>query len=686
MKFNPSHFNCSIMKKSILLISALFVYATICLHAQNNVEFTKANFKKDKNLKKIYTSYVKKGDKFYFYFDRGYLVALDYYLMAYQKHPNSAMLNYKIADCYLHTLYKYKALPHIMKAQELDPAVSYDIDYKIGLSNHLGGNFNEAVKYYNKFKSNYKGANGDSLTMATRRIQECNHGIELEQENLYQVLNLGSKVNSEYAEYVPLIRADQSYMLFTSRRPQRKMDSTITDKMIKGERLSGFDMEYHEDIFKVDHLDDSTWSLPCRFDYSTRKKAMHDACVSLSFDGLTIYNYRSKNNGDLYTCQVENGKWTKTLPMKGINTKYREDHIAMAYDNKTVYFVSDRPGGLGGKDIWKSSRKGNGEWMEPENLGPNVNTEYDEEGVFIHPDGKTIYFSSRGHNTMGGFDIFESTFEEGKWTAPLNMGSPVNSPDDDVFFVLTADGKTAYLSSVKEGGYGMQDIYAITAFEKKKHKKTDVMICKGWVVDKGSKTKLNAKVEIIDNSTGTKVYSGNINAEDGFLVSLPTGVNGRNYEIIVEANGYLTHSENFDLVRNKEVGEFKLNEKIVEIEIEKGMDKDMLVLNNIFFDHNQAELKPESKTVLENAVNKLNANPNYKIEIYGHTDDVGSDAYNQQLSEKRVEAVKQYLIQIGFDQKRIVKVAGYGKTKPLWPNDSEEGRYHNRRVEFKLVQ
>ncbi len=672
------------MKKLVFII-AMFLISTSYLLSQTNVEFTKENFKQDKTLKKVYTSFVKKGDKFYYFYERGYLVALEYYLMAYYQHPNSALLNYKIGDCYLHTLYKYKALPYILKARELNPNVTYNIEYTTGLAYHQRGDFDEAIRYYEKFKSGYQGKDPDSLTMVSRKIQECNYGNEMGKENLYQIINLGAKVNTEYAEYVPLIKADQSYMLFTSRRPQRTMDSTNIEKVIKGERLSGFDMEYHEDIFKTDNVGDSSWSLPCRFDYSTRKQAMHDACVSLSFDGLTIYNYRSNNNGDLYTCQVEDGKWGKTIPLKGINTKYREDHIAMAYDNRTVYFVSDRPGGLGGKDIWKSTRKGNGEWMEPENLGPSVNTEYDEEGVFIHPDGKTIYFSSRGHNTMGGYDIFESSFEDGKWTAPLNMGYPVNSPDDDVFFVLTADGKTAYLSSVKEDGYGMQDIYAITAFEKKRNKKTDIVILKGYIADKESKKKINAKVEIVDNNTGIKMYSGMVSAEDGFVVSLPTGFKGKNYTISVEANGYSLYSENFDLVKNDGVKEFKEYEKVVEIGMEKGDLDHLLVLNNVFFDHNKAEIKNETKIVLNSVIEMLNTDPNLKIEIIGHTDNVGSEDYNQKLSEKRALAVRDFLIAAGLDPTRIVKATGYGKNKPAESNDTEEGRFHNRRVEFKLI-
>ncbi len=671
------------MRKIILSISTL-LFCALQLSAQNNVEFTKENLKNNKDLKKVYTNYVKKGDKFYFGHERGYLVALEYYMMAYNEHPSSAMLNYKIADCYLHTLYKYKALPHAIKAYELNPKVSFDIDYVIGMGYHQVQDFDNAIAYYNKFMTNYSGKNADTLAMAKRKVVECGNGKELVKENVYEVVNMGPDVNSEYAEYVPLVKADKSYMLFTSRRPQQKVDLANTSKKIRGERLSKFDMDYHEDIFKTINESDTSWSQPCRFDYSTRKNSLHDACVSLSYDGATIYNYRGNNNGDLYTATIKDGKWTKTVPLKGINTKYREDHIAVAFDNKTAYFVSDRPGGQGGKDIWQSTRINENEWSTPVNLGPMVNTAFDEEGVFIHPDGKTIYFSSRGHNTMGGFDVFETTFEDGKWTTPLNMGYPTNSPDDDVFFILSSDGKTAYLSSVKEGGYGMQDIYAIGTFEKKKDKRKDkdpeFVSYKGYVVDKDSKTKLKAKIEIIDNSTGLKVYTEEVDDKNGYTVALPSDKKHKSYTINVTVEGYVVYTETVDVSGNKEI------DKNIELEKVKVVISNVIILDHVYFDYDKAHIKDESRPELDSALMYLNANPEIKIEIEGHTDNVGSADYNLKLSQDRANSVRDYLISKGFDPKRILKVTGFGNTRPLVQGDSEDAKSKNRRVEFELIR
>lgn len=667
------------MKK---LITLLYMCFLIPLVYSQNVEFTKANFKNDKELKKTYNKYVKQGDKFYFDHERGYLMALEYYMMAYKEHPNSSLLNYKIADCYLHTLYKYRALEHAKKAVELNPKVMYDIDYVLGMAYHQRSEFDLAIRHYQLFKSSYSGNDPDSLAMVNKRIEECTYGKELVKEELYDVVNMGRDVNSEYAEYVPLIKADQSMMLFTARKPINLKDTVNhPNSKVKGERLSGFDFDYYEDIFVTERVDDSTWSKTKRFDYSTERKGIHDASVSLSFDGQTIYNYRSVNEGDLYYSEIENGKWTDPKPMTGINSKYRESHVAIAFDNKTAYFVSNRPGGYGGKDIYKATKLEDGTWGNIENLGPEINTKYEEDGVFIHPDGKTLYFSSQGHNTMGGYDIFMSSYDDGKWSTPENVGYPVNSPDDDIFFVLTADGKHAYLSSVKEGGYGMQDIYVITPYENKKQKKFDVVLFKGIVIDKETKQRIDAKVEIVDNGTNTVMFSNHVDAERGFLVSLPTGKKGKNYGIAVEAKGYLFYSENFDLTLKDG---FKEYYKVIEME--KVKVGSILTMRNIFFDFDKSDLKNESKTELDRALKVLAEYPTINIQIEGHTDNIGTDDYNQNLSERRAKAVEAYLIQNGLDPKRIIKVIGFGESKPVDTNETDEGRAYNRRVEFRIVE
>jgi outer membrane protein OmpA-like peptidoglycan-associated protein len=259
------------------------------------------------------------------------------------------------------------------------------------------------------------------------------------------------------------------------------------------------------------------------------------------------------------------------------------------------------------------------------------------------------------------------------------MGYPINSPDDDVFFVLTADGRNAYLSSVKETGYGKQDIYSIRPFEKKVFKEFHMVLFKGILKDRETLQLLGGKVNITDNKESKEIFEAEVNAADGtFLVSLPSG---KNYGIAVESEGYLFHSENFDLIIPDG---YKEVEKVILLEKVKAGTK--LTLNNVFFDFDKSDLKSESKAELNRAIELLNKYPNLKIEIRGHTDNVGDDSYNQKLSERRANAVREYLVKNGFAAGRIVKVVGYGEAVPKETNDTKEGRAKNRRVEFVIIE
>lgn len=642
--------------------------------AQSNVEFTKENFKTHKGLKKVYKKYVRKGDKYYFTDDKVYPVALEYYLLALQKHENSAMLNYLIADCYLHTFEKYKALDYINRAIELNPSVAENVDFVIGWSLHHKFEFKKAIVHYEKFLSYKRGTlPKDSLLMVEKHIEECKNGIELIKSEDYEVLNVGNVINTKYSEYVPIITADERYMVFTARRPKERKNR------IKKIDFIHYYFKYNEDIFRSNHVD-SSWTTPLKYGTIINKGKRHDACVSLSLDGQTIFTYTGENGGDLYYEKIEHGVWSKPKKMEGvINTTYRESHISVNYDMNSAYLISDRPGGYGGTDIWLVTKNEAGVWEKIENLGPTINTPYNEDGVFIHPDGRTLYFSSEGHNSMGGFDIYETNFDDSThtWSMPLNMGKPINSPDDDIFFVLTADGKNAYLSSVKETGYGMQDIYCIRPFEKKAFKDFHLVLFKGIVIDKETKERLSAKVEIVDNETGKVLFSSNVDPELGFVISLPAG---KNYGIAVEKDGYLFYSENFNLVKKTK---YKEIEKIIELEkIKKGSK---LILRNVFFDYDKSDLKNESVTELNRLIKLLLANPTVHIQLEGHTDNHGTDEYNIGLSQRRINSVKEYLINNGLPAERIKNTIGFGEAKPIDTNDTDEGRANNRRVEFVIV-
>lgn len=654
----------------LLFVVAFFILLNNTL--AQNVEFTKENMKNDKNLRKTYQQYFKKGLDYYYSDENLYSVAIDYFLKTYEQHKNSAFLNYLIADCYLHTQEKFKALKYATRAAELDPSVAYNIDYVLGAAYHQEFEMEKALFYLHKFHDAYKSqtSDPDSLKMIDRLIEQANNGLQQIEFTDYEIVNLGNEINTPFSEYVPLITADNRYLIFTARKP-KESSSTKTKKM------THFYYNYDEDIFKS-VWDGNKWKTPTKYGLGVNSQKQHDACVSLSIDGQTIFTYRGENNGDLYYQTIVNGKWTSGSPLNGvINSQYRETHISLAYDSKTAYLVSDRPGGFGGLDIWKVTKTGD-TWDVIENLGPTVNTPYNEDGVFIHPDGTTIYFSSQGHNSMGGYDIFETNYEDGLWSKPTNMGRPINSADDDIYFVLTADGKNAYLSSAKPQGMGMQDIYNINPFEKKKFKDFHLVLFRGIVIDKVTKVKLSAKVDIVDNEKGISIFSANVDPELGFVLSLPAG---KNYGIAVESDGYLFYSDNF--VVEKKSG-YKEYDKIVELE--KVQVGSVMTLKNVFFDFDKSDLKTESTAELNRLIKLLALYPDIRIQLEGHTDSMGSDEYNQALSERRVTAVKDFLIANGVPATKIAGVIGFGEIKPIETNETDEGRAINRRVELRIVE
>jgi len=334
-----------------------------------------------------------------------------------------------------------------------------------------------------------------------------------------------------------------------------------------------------------------------------------------------------------------------------------------------------RKGGYGGYDIWKSTITDKG-WSEPENLGPNINTPYDEQSPFIHPDDQTLYFSSNGWPGLGSKDLFLSRKgPDGKWQKPENLGYPINSSGEENGLTLTADGAYAFFSSNQLKGAGGFDIYTFEMPEKLRP--NVVTYVKGLIKDANSKQPLDADVQIIDLKTNRLIFQ-NVNAlnQGQFLATLNVG---KNYGLNISRPGYLFYSENFSLLNQKTGKPFIIEVSLQEIEAGKKS-----ILRNIFFDTNQFVLKPESKSELEKLIVFLTINPKVTIEISGFTDNVGDAKSNQLLSENRAKTVYQYLINNKINASRLT-FKGYGALQPIAPNTTEEGRSRNRRTEFKIV-
>ncbi len=652
------------MKMKNILFGLLLVFiANINIIIAQNIEFKESNFDNKYDFKKANDNLLEGND---YYKDKSYYNALEQFKKANDFNPNNAALNYKMGVCYLFSNDKRKALQYLEKSFSLDSTYSKDYCFQKGRAYQYLLQFDNAISEFNKYLST--GISSKKEKLVNKKIQECETGKQLVANPIKGIIHNLEIVNSEYADYSPMITADESILIFTSRR-----EGTT------GGQKDPYDSEYYEDIYTSDNID-GTWSEPQPIQ-GYLNTGRHDSNVGLSLDGQTLYIYRSnRNNGDVYECKLDGDIWTspKALP-EPINSKYMETSVSVSPDGKTLYFVSNRPKGFGGKDIYYCKLNENDKWGDAINIGDKINTEYDEDGVFIHPDGKTLYFSSKGHNTMGDYDIFKSEIDaEGNWQEPINIGYPINTPENDIFFFLSADGEKGYFSSVKEDGIGNKDIYYI-AFNEEDEAKADAMLAlvKGKVLDGRTKEPIEANIEVVDNGTQEVVANFKSNYKTGdYMVSLPFG---KDYALTVEKNGYLFYSLNFNLTDSTRYQEIEL-----EIGLPDTCVNSTAIMRNIFFDYGKTTLKTESEHELQKVYNILTKYPTMRMEISGHTDNVSSEKFNQRLSENRAKAVAKYLIKKGISKERLVTM-GYAFSKPIADNETKEGRKQNRRVEFKVL-
>ena len=652
----------------------IFLFSCANLYAQKNIAFEKANFKSDVSGLKEALRNIQEGDfKYNTYL---YGEALTKYLAANKFNPNNAELNAKIGDCYLHSSDKSKATEYFKTAYSLSKELDGYYLFSMGKAYHINEEFDEAIKYYRLAKSKGSRMDRDISSKADKNSKDCTYAKKLIESPInVKIENLSTAINTENEEYVPVITADESEIFFTSRRSSN----------VGGELDMGLG-DYYEDIYYA-KKENGEWTEAENMGKPVNSE-FHDATVGLSLDGQKLFIYRDnkKGVGNILVTEKKGTQWTapEELP-EPINSKNQETSACYSYDGNTIYFVSNRPNGQGGKDIYKSTKNKDGAWGEAQNLGTTINTSDDEDAVFLHPDGKTLYFSSKGHKTMGGYDIFKSTYEKGKWSTPENIGYPVNTPDDDVCFVLTASGDYGYYTSIKIDGQGKRDIYRVSFLDE--INKPKLTLLKGVISDKKSKEPLVASIEIYDNNEDKLVGVFESNSATGkYMVSLPAG---RDYGISVKAKGYLFYSDNINIPDN---AAFQVVEKNVALEkLEKGKK---VVLKNIFYDYNKASLRTSSFNELNKVIELLTHNPQMKIEISAHTDSRGSDAYNNKLSQSRAQSCVDYLVTKGITKDRLI-AKGYGETqlmvsdadieKMATEEEKEAGHQQNRRTEFKII-
>ncbi|MAT40511.1 MAG: hypothetical protein CL946_13020 [Ectothiorhodospiraceae bacterium] len=502
-----------------------------------------------------------------------------------------------------------------------------------------------------------------------------------------KVENIGEAVNSAYDDYAPAVTANGA-LFFTSRR------------------LNPNRVDYGDDIYRVNHIG-TDWEKPQYLSESINTPESQGA-ISVSPDGRTLYLALCSEPDGFGACDIYVAEWSERgfewsdarnlnnpegvdrRLMKQeddftqINTTYWESQPAISPDGQTLYFSSDRPGGYGGTDIWMAKKNDNGTWGRPINLGPDVNTKGHERTPSIAFDGKTLYYASDGYpdgessKAAGGFDIYVTQFRGSRWSRPMNLGYPINSSDDDAFISSTLSGDTLYFASNRDGGYGAFDLYILLD---PPILPDAVVIIKGVVTDIETGQPLaSTPITVEDKGTGETVAKYQSLESGQYLFTVPAG---REYRISAEQRGYIFKSEFFEV---PELTTYRQVVKDIALEpIPPVISIPPKTNLTVLFDFDKATLRPESKPELERAIRFILQNPGRKFEISAHTDALGTEEYNLDLSERRAAAIREYLVEHGVPADIIIS-KGYGESQPIADNNTPQGRQLNRRVELTVIE
>lgn len=578
--------------------------------------------------------------------------------------------------------------PYFKKVIEICPKYHSNPYYFLGFIYYEEEKWEESIKYLKEFL-NFK-SDADKkfdkdydayLNQAKQMIRYAklyneilNHPVPFDP---YPV----EGICTEKDEYLPTISADDEIIWFTRKTPYVNKDAIYA---------SDKEME----LFSYSKRDKSTgkFTKGNRMPYPFNKSS-NEGGATLSIDNKHMYFTKGADEGgtqiniDIYHSDYVNGEWTDPQKVPGINDPVAWDsQPTIASDGVTLYFASNRKGGLGGTDIYKTVKDPKtGTWSIPHNLGRMINTSYDERSPFMHSDFETMYFSSDGHPGVGGFDIFYSRVgEDGKWTEPKNIGVPINTTGDDLGFFVSTDGKLGYFASNEPSralgrSVGKYDIYQFELY--KEARPQDVSFVKGKVEDKSNAEVKSFSVEVTDAVT-KKTTFGVVDSTTGdFAVVVNTKVKN-DLIVTIKKDGYAFSSQ---LISKDSLKDSK-PKKIPDVEVDTIAIGKTYTLNNIYYQTNSAVLDPRSMIVIDEFVEFLKTNPTFKIEIHGHTDNVGKPEANLALSTDRAFTVRDLLLERGIDEKRLVNFKGHGASIPIADNSTETGRAKNRRTEFVIAE
>ena len=563
-----------------------------------------------------------------------------------------------MADVYRSDFDYFDSKLAYQKAYQINPNYAPERYFYFAETELKTGEYLLAKKHFQKFLAGAD-AGDRNIVKAQKHIKDCDFSlIAIKNPVPFKPINLGSSINSGDDEYMAAITTDESNLIFTRQ------------------------INYKEDFYQSFKVD-TAWSKAQYLSKNINTNDFNEGAQCISPDGQYLFFTGCNRPGgfgrcDIYVAKKEGREWSKPLALGfPINTKGWESQPSVSADGKTLYFVSDKKGGFGGYDIWKSNLDETGKWGEPINLGPGINTVYDDMSPFIHPDNETLYFSSDGWVGLGNKDIFISRLGvDNQWSEPQNLGFPINTFHDEGGLTINASGSKAYFSSNHYDGFGGLDLYSFEIIPQK-IKPVYTNYVKGTVYDAQTKLAIEADVQILDLKTGNILLNAYSNSADGsFLTVLP---HGSSFALNVSASGYLYHSESFDVTFHPINDPVILNIPLNKIEIGKNV-----ILKNIYFENNKFDLKAESKAELKSLIDFLTINPTISIDIQGFTDNVGEDQINQCLSENRAKTVYKYLVDNGIKVVRL-KFTGLGETKPIADNSAESGKATNRRTEFVII-
>lgn len=581
------------------------------------------------------------------------------------KNLNNAEWNYLMGKCHYLSESPDSAFTYLRIADSLGSDHS-EIQFILGEMHHLNNEFDIAKNHYLIYQQSEESQGKEALVdpaTLSKRIEECENGIYyLAQAKQVPIENLGSTINSEYPDYAPVISADEQTLFFTSRRP----NST-------GGYKDASDGWHMEDIYICIKDNNNEWTEPQQLP-SYINSIGHDANIGLSPDGQRLFIYKDDEleeglAGDIYESNWKFDRWSTPLLMHDpINTRHWETGVSITPDEKTLYFSSNRPGGYGGLDIYSVQQLPNGEWALPQNLGPNINTEHDEESPFIHPDGRTLYFSSEGHSSMGGFDIFFSELDDTLWSEPENLGYPLNTAQNELYFVLSADARRGYFSGVRDQTFGDKDIYVANLPERP----VQIILLKGKVVDKQTDKPLATLIKVFDNKSKDLIYVLNSNGVNGRFSSILPPHKNYNVQIEVEQAGYAHYSINIHIPEQEEFVEV---DTVIRLQREDSVHV-VSLLPNIFFKLNLAEIDSSSILELDALAARMFKNPKMNLEVAVHSYSQNSSKANKSLSQQRADVIKKELVDRGVSDKRIFPV-GYGE---FFPTEMEKRKWESEGV------